>query len=361
MPEVQPLLPDDPLALVELEVVASVDLFATEVAVDREHPERGSRVPREVAGRDRGRLRAEHRADGDPDVVRARPPRPEGRGRTGERSALVDRGDAGEEVRRGRLSLDPLDRERIVDRPRRVVLRHEQRVVVPELGLEERAFGLLEAEPDQDLLELLEPRDVRVWSCPREIRHGRPDVVGPERAAPPAPRTQEVGGERAEKLLPFGGDRKAATLLRGGPALDRPMVATHKAAPLERVDDRRIDIGRCLRYLPQHGLFRKESFLDPRVVLQPEGGPFGEESSPAEDPDGGGPLFLVESRRRHFVRGQRAAVARERVEEPAFGKPAGERPFPLRGKPEDRLVLFLDESEVLRAEALQASPHLVGR
>ena len=71
-------------------------------------------------------------------------------------------GHAGEEVLCRRTSREPLWPEGgVVDRPGRVVLRHEEDVIVPEFGFEDRPLALLESEPDEELRELVEPRTVR--------------------------------------------------------------------------------------------------------------------------------------------------------------------------------------------------------
>ena len=207
VPEVEPLLSDDALALSELEVVARVDLLSPEIPVDREHAERGAGVSGEIAGGDRGGLGPQHRTDRDPGVVRSRPSGAEGGGHPRQRTTFVDRRDASKKVRRRWLSFDPFDRKCVVDRAGGMVLRHEQDVVVPELRLEDRALGLLEPEPDEDLFEFLEPGDIRVWSRPRGVGHGRPSIVRPERPVLPASRTQHLGGDRAQQVLAFGGER----------------------------------------------------------------------------------------------------------------------------------------------------------
>ena len=207
VPEVQPFFADDPLALRELEVVARVELFSPEVPVDRKHAERRPRVPGEIASGDRGRLRAQHRPDRDPNVVGTGPSRAERSGHARERPTLVDRRDASKEVRRRWLPFDPFHGKRVVDRTGGVVLRHEQGIVVPELRFEERTLGLLEPEPDQDLLELLEPGDVRVRSGARHVRHRRSNIVRSERSVLPGSRTQHLGSDRAQEVLPLGGER----------------------------------------------------------------------------------------------------------------------------------------------------------
>ena len=93
-----------------------------------------------------------------------------------------------------------LDPVHVVDVPRRVELRHEERVAVPELGLHERPVVFLEAERDELILDVLQKLDVGVRAPGDYPRGGDRDVVAAENALLPLARGKHLGVERADFL-----------------------------------------------------------------------------------------------------------------------------------------------------------------
>ncbi len=178
-------LPDDPLALAEFEMVARIDRLDPEVPIDGVDPERRGRALSEVAGADGRCLRPEHGSRRDSGVVAPPPSRTQCGGFPGQGATFVRCGHAGEEVLCRRTSREPLWPEGVVDRPGRVVLRHEEDVIVPEFGFEDRPLALLESEPDEELRELVEPRTVGILPNAPDERDRRPNIVRSEPAALP--------------------------------------------------------------------------------------------------------------------------------------------------------------------------------
>ncbi len=270
-------------------------------------------------------------------------------------------GDALDEVGRERSAGRGVDEEHVVDRAGGVFLGHVQHVGVPELGLEERALGFLEAEADEDLLDLLEPREIRVRSRPLKIGHGGPHVVGAERDVSPFSRGEQARAEGPHERTAGFGQRQRASLGRGQPPPDRMPLGGHQAAALQLSEDGRIDLLRAGRHLLENLLFRKRTVDIGSGFGPAEGDPVGEVVVPAQVADRGR-LFLVrEAFGIHLIRGEGTSPTAEREEEATFR----ESSCPGLLAPSGQLSLdprvVGRQHEMLGAEAFEAAPESVGR
>src|SRR5262249_47162937 len=131
-----------------------------------------------------------------------------------------------------------------------VELRHEERVVVPELALDDRAAHLLEAEADQLAADGVEELPVRVAAAAGAARRRDLQVVGAELVVPPGGVAEHLRGElgdlvgdvacfRGELLAELGEPERTALLLaaldaEGGFA--RPTCELYSPLPLRFVE-----------------------------------------------------------------------------------------------------------------------------
>ena len=271
------------------------------------------------------------------------------------------RRDATEQVRGREVTLHPFGPERVMDGARGMVLRHEQDVVVPELRLEQRPDGLLEPEPDEEVGELVQPGDVRVFPGPASVGHGDSHVVRPVAATFPGTRGEVRRGERSPEWSLGGFEREATSLLGGSPAFDRAVLGAHQAAALEGREDRFVEVFLLVRDLLEDDLLREKPVVQGVFVPQPEGEAVGQELSSTEDPDRGRSFLVRKSLRGRFLHGEPTPSPSERIKEAAFGKSVPGGGFAPGREPTDRQVLLVHDREVLRAQSLEAAPDLVGR
>ena len=119
----------------------------------------------------------------------------------GPSAALVGVGHRVQEPLRDRGGVGRLpDVEHVVDVARRVGLRHEQRVAVPELGLHQRPVELLEAERDQLVLEIVQEGRIGVVTAEQHpVRRGL-HVVRAQAALPPGAGRQDLRRQDADRL-----------------------------------------------------------------------------------------------------------------------------------------------------------------
>jgi hypothetical protein len=154
VPEGEPSPAHDPFRLMELEMVLGVHRVPPEDQVHAVHPERRTRMTGQVPHGGRGGLAPEHHPPGHRLLVRGLPSLRERCPLPGEGPALMGSRHAPEERVGEASSLQTGHRQHVMEGPGRMLLGHEQQVVVVELLFHDRTAVFLEAKAHQDLLHL---------------------------------------------------------------------------------------------------------------------------------------------------------------------------------------------------------------
>ncbi len=216
----------DAFDLEEIAGMGGIDMVVAEAARDREVLPGDLGAGSQRPGRHGGALAAKHQSPGPLPIVGVAPA-----GRAGRAAVLMGGGHL---TQVGFGDRHPMRRRfhevHIVNVPSRMKLGHEQRVHIPEFGLDQRAPHLLEAHAHQLPLDQIEKFPIGMPSAHRLARGAQADGVLSKTRLPPGPILEQVRRELREVLgRTLTGQRRRGRLA----ALRKAVVAAHMVVDAE--------------------------------------------------------------------------------------------------------------------------------